>query len=53
MCHVEAVLAGSIILADVLLKLGVYGLIRVLRFCRQNLMEAIYFIFCLRLKGIF
>nr|YP_009680592.1 NADH dehydrogenase subunit 4 [Microcondylaea bonellii]QDH07379.1 NADH dehydrogenase subunit 4 [Microcondylaea bonellii] len=49
--HVEAPVAGSMILAGVLLKLGGYGLIRV--FCALSLFSslAVTSVFCLSLSG--
>jgi NADH-ubiquinone oxidoreductase chain 4 len=50
--HVEAPVAGSIILAGVLLKLGGYGLFRVLVFCGSGLILVGSFLVGLSLSGI-
>jgi NADH-ubiquinone oxidoreductase chain 4 len=50
--HVEAPVAGSMILAGVLLKLGGYGLFRVLSICRIGVVTLRSFLLGLRLFGI-
>ena len=49
--HVEAPLAGSIVLAGILLKLGGYGLIRVLVLVESSCKEIIWFWIRVRLIG--
>lgn len=51
--HVEAPVAGSMILAAILLKLGGYGVIRILQTFSPPTSVASIFIFCLRLWGGF
>nr|ALO76870.1 NADH deshydrogenase subunit 4 [Ischnomera caerulea] len=51
--HVEAPVAGSMILAGIMLKLGGYGLIRVMMmFMKMNLMLGIFFISLSLLGGL-
>lgn len=49
--HVEAPVAGSIILAGVILKLGGYGLVRFLSIWPDKISQFSEFILCLRLWG--
>jgi len=50
--HVEAPVAGSIVLAGVLLKLGGYGLLRVLPICIRIVRFVSYYLVGLRLIGM-
>lgn len=49
--HVEAPVYGSIILAGVLLKIGRYGLIRILEIFIKSRVKYNYFIFSIRIVG--
>nr|UFK29023.1 NADH dehydrogenase subunit 4 [Moina macrocopa] len=49
--HVEAPVAGSMILAGVLLKLGGYGLIRLFMFSEDNMLESFSWLITLSIFG--
>nr|AIZ58616.1 NADH dehydrogenase subunit 4 [Ornithodoros moubata] len=49
--HVEAPVSGSMILAAVLLKLGVYGLVRLIFFFLQEILSFSYFFMSVALLG--
>lgn len=49
--HVEAPVYGSIILAAVLLKIGRYGLIRLIEILLNRRIKYIYMIFCIGITG--